>query len=374
MNKEALTILLIEDSEVFGKAVIALIDAASSIAMRIVTAQSLRAGLEILDKEPVDLLLLDLTLPDSRGLDTVTAVRNRSSSVPIVVLSGVEEEATALETLKRGAQDFLFKGDLNPRQLNRAIMFAMERKRLQSVEAERIRLFEQREDFMATLTHDLKNPLIGANRVLELIANGQIGDASEDVQQLLSKVRDSNVALLSMIRNLLEVYRYEKDVNMLVRENFDLSVMVAKYVSEVEPAIKARGVTLAADLPASPFPVYADKSGLLRVLQNLIDNAVKFSPPGENVELKLLGEMDKAVLLVSDHGPGITADDMTRLFQRFWQGRSKQMRMSGSGLGLYLCRQIIEAHNGHIWCESEENQGATFLFSLPAATQIGTLR
>ncbi|HEY9715950.1 MAG TPA: ATP-binding protein [Trichormus sp.] len=362
---QSIRILLIEDHVVFSKAVTAMISLSTQADARVVVANRLNSGLLMLTKENFDLVLLDLNLPDSHGITTLVKVREQSPKAPIVVLTGHDDERAAIEALSLGAQDYLVKGDVNARQLNRTISYAIERKKLQSVEAERLRLYEQREDFMATLTHDLKNPLIGANRLLESITKGHVGEISPDIRDLLLVVHEGNAALLNMICNLLEVYRYEKDIHTLIRENTDLAKLIRKYLTEAEPLIQQRGLKLETQIVDSPSPVFADQNAILRVVQNLIDNAIKFSPEGGLVTVKLWQDQDEAVLEVSDNGPGVAEEDKFRLFQRFWQGRMGRLHSAGTGLGLYLSRQIVEAHEGRIKYSSNDREGAIFTVSLP---------
>jgi signal transduction histidine kinase len=367
MSAESITILLIEDNVTFGRAVSALIQSCIPEPTNIVVMRSLTTGLHYLQKQPVTMVLLDLTLPDSEGLAGLKRIRDCSNAVPIVILTGIDDEKLALEALKLGAQDYLLKGDIGVRQLKRTISYAIERKRLQLLEAERLRLYEQREDFMATITHDLKNPLIGSNRILELLGDGHIGSVSEDARELLFLMRDSNNTLISMIRNLAEVYRYERDVNSLVLEHTDLSLLIPKYLGSMQSIIGSR-LKLTSEIPSNFRPIFVDQNAIVRVVQNLLDNAIKFSPEGGAVTIKLWEESNKALFAISDQGPGISREEKTKLFKRFSQGRSGRTHTTGTGLGLYLCRQIVEAHNGQIWCQSEEKQGSTFTVSLPLAS------
>ncbi len=359
---EPITVLLIEDSDMFCRFLCAMIGC-SPVPATVTTACRLAQGLESLQKQNIQLVLLDLSLPDSVGLETLAAVRDQSPEVPVVVITGVDDEQSALEALKLGAQDYLLKGDINTRQLHRTINYAIERKRLHLLEEERVKLYQLREDFMAALTHDLKNPLIGTNRILDLIASEQLGPLPGEVSDLLRMIHKSNDALLAMIRNMVEVYRYEKNIDSLLPENTDLGKVIGRYLDAVKPIIQDRGITVHLDMPESVEPVFADETAMLRVVQNLLENAIKFSRG--RIDVKLWSAEQNALFAVSDNGPGISEEDKKRLFQRFWQGQPGRQHAPGTGLGLYLCRQIIEAHKGQIWCQSTESQGATFTVSLP---------
>ena len=230
---------------------------------------------------------------------------------------------------------------------------------------ERLHLLEVREDFMLTLTHDLKNPLIGSNRLIELIAEGNVRISKEQQANLLLQIRDSNNNLLSMIQSLYEVYKYEKDLQELHLEKTDLLAVVNHYLRSVRHLMEDKRIVTHVVNNSRDNIVLADSLSISRVVQNLIENAIKFSPVEGRVEINLRNEDDNVTINVSDQGPGIEPQDLQKLFLRFYQGRPGRSYNYGMGLGLYLCRQIVEAHSGKIWCAPKEDAGATFTVSLP---------
>jgi len=220
---------------------------------------------------------------------------------------------------------------------------------------------EGREEFMATLTHDLKNPLIGANRLLELLVAGALGPLSTEQAELLETLRKSNLDLLSMIHNLIDVYRYEKDAATLDLQETNLVGLIDECISQAQ--ILSKNV-INSDLPKQMDNIRLDSFAIRRVVQNLLSNAVKFSPEGA-ITVRLKIQTDQTVIEVEDHGPGIKPEELSRLFKRFSQGAAGKRYAGGNGLGLYLCKQIIEAHGGTIECRSQLNDTTTFRFCLP---------
>jgi two-component system sensor histidine kinase/response regulator len=366
IERAVVNVLLVEDSKPFTRAVSAMLEYCTFAAVRIHAEERFANALKFIEGNKVDLVLLDLSLPDSHGLDGLSTMRKLVPQVPIVIMTGWHDQNTALEALKLGAQDYLLKGDVTMRTLERAIAFALERSQKQSLETERLRLYEEREAFMAMLTHDLKNPLIGANRILQLLAEEKLGPQNEEQKDVLHRLCQSNSALLSMIRNLIEIYRYDKDVHAIERENTDFLRLISGYLQQIKPLAEDKKISIQAELPEDLTPILADENSILRLVQNLIENAIKFTPQGGSVTIKLWKDSD-IFLQVRDTGPGISVSDRTRLFQRFSQGKSGKAYAPGNGLGLYLCKQIVDAHNGSISCESEEDRGATFTVRLPVA-------
>lgn len=229
--------------------------------------------------------------------------------------------------------------------------------------SKRLELFNQREEFMASLTHDLKSPLIAANRILELMAAKAWGPISDDQSDLLIQLRDSNKTLLSMISSLLDVYRFERDLDSLELETIDLCEIVSSCLNNIYAIAVSRRINLLHEMPEKAF-VKADSLAIRRVFQNVLDNALKFTPDNGRIQVKLNVGTNSIVVSIEDTGPGIADGDQARLFQRFAKGKSHQA-MQGTGLGLYLCKQIVDAHGGKIFYEPAQPIGSKFKIQLP---------
>jgi len=233
---------------------------------------------------------------------------------------------------------------------------------------ERHRQNQQKEDFVAALVHDLKTPLIGADRTLEQMINGGLGNLDTGQTDVLSMLRRSNHQLLVMVQNLIEVYRYEAGHPSLAFEELDLFNLLHKCVPELQALAEHRGIDLAAVL-SSPGPnIIGDRLAIRRVFLNLLDNALKFTGRGGIVRITAEPLDGAVVVQVVDTGLGITQEDQSNLFQRYYQGETGKRYAIGTGLGLYLCKQIVTAHKGMIGVESEEGKGTTFSITLPLAS------
>jgi len=229
-------------------------------------------------------------------------------------------------------------------------------------------LFQAREDFIATLVHDLKTPLTATLGALELLLDGELGGLEKEQRELLSRLGDSNRSLLSMIQNLLEAYRNEQGILDLRLEETDLRPLVGACVQEVAGLARAKQIEMEVSVAESLRLVAVDRLALRRVTLNLLSNAIKYTPAGSQIQVRLSDSGQSVILEVEDAGPGISLDEQGNLFNRFWQGKgSRQQGGIGSGIGLYLCRQIVEAHQGQIACFSREGAGSTFTVILPAA-------
>ncbi len=225
-------------------------------------------------------------------------------------------------------------------------------------------IMQEREDFMATLTHDMKNPLIAANRLLELFVEGSLGEISRRHHDMLQCLKESNYGLLTLIEDLLDVYRLEKDVSALEMANCDLVPPIVGCLSRIAAFADLRSIELINELPDKML-VRANVRSIERVVQNLLDNALKFTPDYGTIGVRLFSQSADTIIEIEDNGPGIALNEQSHLFKRFSQGAAGKRYSGGSGLGLYLCKQIVEAHGGTIECQSQPNKTTIFRVSLP---------
>lgn len=227
-----------------------------------------------------------------------------------------------------------------------------------------VKLQQQREDFVATLTHDLKTPILAANRALKLLMEGDFGPVEDSQKSIIETILQSNAAMYEMVLTLLDVYKYDSGVKQLTLIPVDIVAAVDKIVSELTPLSKQKNIEISFESADATIPVKCDVDEIRRVLQNFIDNSLKYTPTGGKIQVKVSQSEHSTTVYVTDTGKGISEEDKPKLFQRFWQASSGGRYYASTGLGLYLCRKIIESHGGRIWCESETGKGSTFSFSL----------
>lgn len=226
-------------------------------------------------------------------------------------------------------------------------------------EAERLR-----DDFISTLTHDLRTPLLAAIQTLKFFLDGSLGSLEDRQKVLLSTMQKSNEDLLGLVNALLEVYKYDAGKLDLCRTNFLLKDLVIQSFRELEPLAKNKNIEFTMEFQAEDdLTINADRGEIRRVITNLCGNAINYTNMDGKVDIKVKEQDGNVIFSVLDNGNGIPAEDIPHLFKRFSQGTNKK-RSTGTGLGLYLSRQIIEAHDGKIWLESKVNKGSEFSFLL----------
>lgn len=221
-----------------------------------------------------------------------------------------------------------------------------------------------RDDFVATLTHDLRTPLLAAEITLGLLTKGSFGVLNDKQQEVLETMMVSNRELLLMVKNLLEVYRYEGGAKVLTIKPFDLSTLIEECMCDLSPLAEVKNISIKFDIPEVLPALIADKKEIWRVLINLVSNSIEYTPDEGEICINVSLDESSIIIEVRDNGSGIPEKEINNLFKRFSQGTSDSIS-SGTGLGLYLSRQIVMAHNGRIWASSKPGEGSSFYFSLP---------
>ncbi len=283
----------------------------------------------------------------------------------------ISKELHLLENNELFLRDFYIKNPLSSNLLPVEISFARinpddEFKRFAGVirdVTEQKKSDKLRDDFIATLTHDLRTPLLAAIQTLKFFLDGALGEIDEKQKLLLSTMQKSNEDLLGLVNALLEVYKYDAEKLTLNKSDFNIYELAYHVYEELSPLAISKNIEFNINCENHDLTINADRSELRRVICNLCGNAINYTPEDGKVCITIKNEENDLIFSVSDNGPGIPAEDIPNMFQRFSQGTSKK-RSTGTGLGLYLSRQIIESHGGKIWLESGLNKGSEFSFIL----------
>jgi signal transduction histidine kinase len=228
-----------------------------------------------------------------------------------------------------------------------------------------------RRDLVANVSHELKTPISALRAHLENLLDGVEVPDPETLQVMLAQ----SERLGRLVDQLLELSRLESGDVPLERRHVELAPLVTEVLSEIEVARPDRGVRLAEAVPEDLPPVFADRERVHQVLFNLLDNAVRFTPAGGRVTVSASRHNGSVDVAVADTGPGIAAEDLPRVFERFFRvDESRSRDDGGTGIGLAIARSVVEAHGGRIWAESEPGRGTTFTFELPTAPPAETRR
>lgn len=364
-------ILLLEDNEWDAKVVReALGQNDETKGFPIARAASLREAERLLDTRSFVLILADLNVGDSRGLDTVHKLVARvKGKIPIVVLTGSVGDQMGLAAVQEGATDFIGKDTLNARRLALSVRFAIERTELArlAVSSERNQsLAESNGQLMNAVAHELNNPLTPMSLQFHLLKSGYLGPLNEQQARSMELLDRNLNRLTGLIRDVLDIGRLTGGTFRLRPAPCDLAGVIRETHQTYAPLADQQGVRLIL-AGMHRLPAVADSTRITQVLFNLVSNALKYTPNGGYVSLSCTVEEAEAVIRVTDTGIGVTAQQISKLFQPFSQVHTAEGgQKPGSGLGLFISKGIVEAHGGTLWCESEgPGKGTTFGLKFP---------
>ena len=224
---------------------------------------------------------------------------------------------------------------------------------------------ETRQEFVGMLSHDMRNPLSAIIATLELSLDGSLGDLNENQRQFLGSANNDSRRMLEMLNDLLDGYKYEAVELKLEKTQFDVTQLISKLVSDFSALAKERQLELFQETPLS-LTVTADEGKLTRVISNLLTNALKFTPKEGRIIVSAADKKQSVQISIQDTGEGISPDELEKVFQKFYQVEKRKLgRKTGTGLGLPLCRKLVDAHGGKVWVESQPGKGSKFIFTLP---------
>jgi signal transduction histidine kinase len=345
------------------------------------TAATGQEGLRRFREGNFDLVLIDVVLPDMRGVDLLAPILEKDPDVVCVVITGYATVELAVQAIRSGAYDFLSK-PFTADVLRMTVAQGLERRRL-TREARRLRKIEEearelarakeelerldrfKTTFMWTVAHELRAPLNALQSFLLAILQGYI--PPEEQREVLERAVRRVQELLDLVDDLLKLAAAKSEKGLEKREPVSLADVLEKVAPLFQKEAEAKGLAWDVEVRARPV-VRADPDQVAQVWSNLISNAVKYTPAGGRVRIALEERDGWAVGTVEDTGIGIPPQDRERIFEEFYRTpQAKEVAPRGTGLGLPLVKQIVEAHGGSITVDSEPGKGSRFVFRLPVS-------
>jgi signal transduction histidine kinase len=393
VTENDLTILLVEDNpgdvrlmqEILGESTIA--------TFHVEPVGTLAAGLDRLSQGGIDVVLLDLSLPDSSGLDTFRTLHKAYPQTAITVLTGAADDESAASAIREGAQDYLLKGVDGGESIVRSLRYAIERKGAdraldeyrasleKTVEVRTAELTALNEalvaatlaksEFLAAVSHELRTPLNSIIGFSGILLQGLAGAMSDEQQTQVGMINTAGKNLLGLISDLLDLSKVEAGRMDVVPSLFDVGDVAREAAESVRPLADERGLELSCRVVGEDTQAFTDPDRLRQILLNLVGNAVKFTSTGSVSVVADATDPETLSVSVADTGRGIASDDLERIFEAFAQA-SAPAETKGTGLGLAISRQMAALLGGTISVESELDSGSTFTVVVKRAWHAGS--
>ncbi len=350
-----LRLLLLEDDEIDAQWVKRSLQHSKTLRYVVSRGENLEQALALLKNDTFDIILSDLKVPDAFGLEIYEAFAKNAPGLPIILWTGnVLDEGVAIEAVKRGAQDYLIKGQVDERGLLRALAYANERKKL----------IGMRDHFVNVVSHELRNPLFAILELVRIVHGSIAASGPQDQKNILEMVMKSISRLFRITDDLLAIAKLEAGKAREEKTLFNINEVVREVAGLFEELARKKGLQLKTSFFEEVVEVYADKDNITRVFTNMLSNALKFCQEGF-VEISVSGSGEDVRCCVKDTGCGIAPEELDKVFSKFEQfGKPVSGGEKGTGLGLSISKEIVERLGGKIGVESELGKGTTFFFTL----------
>jgi len=362
--KSIKTVLLVEDNAGDARLLREMFHEHDTHNSELTHVTSMSEAESYLSTHVVDVILLDLGLPDAQGLGAIRRARAAAPAVPLVVLTGLDDESMAAQALQEGAQDYLIKGQIEPRGLLRALRYAYERKRLERL----------KDEFIATVSHELRTPLTSLTGSLGLLMGKASSSLPGSAARLLAIAHRNSERLVRLVNDILDIEKMESGQVVYNFTRIEVRSLIERAIESHEGFAESSGVRIRLEDVCAAGDVRADSDRLTQVVVNLLSNAIKFSPMGNEVVIAIEQGIEVVRISVRDHGPGIAADFVPHVFERFAQAdATNARRKGGTGLGLSIVRQIVDRLDGTIDFADAPGGGTIFRVELPRWEHIANL-
>ena len=376
-----LHVLIVEDSE--NDALLLIRELKRSgyepVYERVYTAKGLSDALE---KQTWEIIISDFVMPQFSGLEALKLTKLKNLDIPFIITSGKISDDTAVLSMKAGAADYIMKDNLTrlgpaiERELQETAVRRESEKASKSLKEreEELHVLKQidrlKDEFIGLVSHELRTPLTVILGALSTVITEGDRLTVKETKQLVGDAYSEAELLSNILANLLELARAQANRLQINEEPVNIREIIETTVNKMKQQIASHPVSVDCD---DSITVNADRVRLQRILHNLLDNAVKYSAPRTKIEIFARRNKGEFVVGVRDKGIGIPVDKQGMLFEPFQRLEPQNNNATGTGLGLVVCRRLVEAHGGRMWVESQPGSGSTFQFTLPIP-DIGSYR
>jgi two-component system sensor histidine kinase/response regulator len=366
-NKPNIRVLLIDDDTDDHLIVRRLLGKISASPFELSVATSYDEGLQVISQQAHDIYLVDYRLGAQTGLELLEVVEPQKHSEPFIILTGAGDERIEQQAMKLGASDYLVKGSFNAELLSRTLRYAMQRKRMEALRLQHlIDVNRAKDEFISLASHQLRTPATAVKQYLGMVIGGYVGELNDSQKTMLETAYSSNERQLQIVSDLLRVAKVDAGRVRLTKTTIDLAALVEEVIEELDPKFRQHNQKIVFVPPKVRPCAVVDKENFRMVLENIVDNASKYSGPDTTVTIRLRHTPTQVGVSIADQGVGIKAEDQDKLFIKFSRvDNPLSTEVGGSGLGLYWAKKIVDLHNGTITVTSTEGKGAAFTILLP---------
>ena len=356
------------------------------IGYRVTTAASGREALVLISRQPFNIVIVDIKLPDISGLEILETVKELNPEAAVIMITGHASIETAVGAINEGAYAYILKpvamngleniinNALREQRLlaeNRELVESLQQsnKRLEEANRALEQVSQAKSDFMAKMSHELRTPLNSIIGFSEVLLNESSPPEPETQEEFLNYIHISAKHLLDLINSILDLSKVESGKMTLEPGEFDIAALVEDVRTTVLPMLATKKQILEVEVDSGIPSIFADEPKMRQIFLDLISNAHKFTPRRGKIKIAYRLESPHQLhCSVIDNGIGISPQDQQRIFEDFGQvQRGSNARGQGAGLGLSIAKRLVELHGGNIWVISEVDCGSTFIFSIPIA-------
>ncbi len=356
-------VLVIDDDEVARDSAKVLL---SRWGYRVSLAERGEQGLELLQRDPPDLVVVDLQMPGISGLEVLKAVRETDPTMVCIMVTGFATLESAVDAMKQGAYDFLAK-PFSPDELKLVVTRGLERRFLE-LETKKLKEEKARMEanFVTMVSHQMRSPLAAVRQLLEVAATESLGPMPEAYQGLIARAAARLDGLMQDINAWLDMVRIGEEGVAKRKQAVELGELVRRLAQRAALEAEAAGQSLEVEPPAGEVTLEVDPQSLMEALYNIVSNAVKYNREGGRVTITTRVTPHQVDIRIGDQGPGIPPAELPFIFDDFFRSKDPRLKSKpGTGLGLAITRRIVRAHGGEVTASSRPGQGSTFVVSLP---------
>lgn len=319
-----------------------------------------------------DVYLIDYRLGEHNGLELLQFASPENRSQPFILLTGVGNESVEWKSLELAASDYLVKGAFNAQLLSRTLYYALQRKHIEAQRVEYLLdLNRSKDEFISIASHQLRTPATAVKQYVGMLLEGFAGEMAEQQRQLLQRAYESNERQLKIVSDLLKVAQVDAGKIMLRKTTAPIGELVREVVHDVQGVFRGREQHVVFEPPLKDIILEVDVASIRMVLENIIDNASKYSEADTTVTVCLKDGKQAITIEISDEGVGIDPEAATKLFEKFSRlDNSLSTKVGGTGLGLYWAKKIVDLHGGDILYEANKERGTTFTVKLPKNDKV----